>query len=271
VTVFYDIDTPVTLARLHDGIDYLAARQIPRYDLYLSFTGGPILERLERRFGARRARALYCSVNTDLYFPEADGSSAVGADLGYLGTYSADRQPVLERLLLTPARLWPRGRFVVAGPQYPPGTRWPPNVRRLTHLEPKLHRRFYTSLRFTLNITRRDMVAAGYSPSVRLFEAAACGTPIVSDSWPGLETFFKPDTELLLARDGSDTLRWLRELPEEERVAVGARARKRVLQAHTATHRAAEFEALVQEARGAIDSVAPAKFPAEATPAEGAP
>jgi spore maturation protein CgeB len=149
--------------------------------------------------------------------------------------------------MLRAARRWPAGRFVVAGPQYPEHLAWPDNVARVTHLEPAKHRRFYTSLRFTLNVTRRDMVVAGFSPSVRLFEAAACGTPIISDMWPGLDSFFKPGTEILLSRHASETLAYLRDLPESARLETGRRARERVLAAHTAAHRAAEFVAAVEE------------------------
>ena len=173
---------------------------------------------------------------------------AAPVDLGYLGTYSADRQPKLERLLLEPARRWPAGRFAVAGPQYPLDTAWPANVARFEHLPAQAHRAFYGSQRFTLNLTRADMVAAGFSPSVRLFEAAACGIPIISDAWPGLETMFAPGREILLAGSADDVLRHLRELPEARRRAIGAAARARVLDAHTAAHRALELEALVAEA-----------------------
>jgi spore maturation protein CgeB len=240
LTAFYDIDTPVTLARLErDGCEYLEARQIARYDLYLSFTGGPTLARLEREFGAPAARVLYCSVDPQLYYPE---SRRAAWDLGYLGTYSADRQPTVESLLLKPARAWPEGRFTVAGPQYPEAIAWPPNVATIAHLPPGEHRAFYNRQRFTLNVTRSDMIAAGWSPSVRLFEAAACGTPIVSDRWDGIETLLEPGREIFLAGSPADVLRVLRGLPESERRAVAARARERILAGHTAAHRAAELE-----------------------------
>jgi spore maturation protein CgeB len=239
VTAFYDIDTPVTLAGIERGtIDYLSRSLIARYDLYLSFTGGPILSRLERVFGSPMARPLYCSVDPELYQPQP---RAHEWDLGYMGTYSTDRQPMLSRLLLEPARLLPASRFVVAGPQYPVRMAWPRNVERIEHVGPAEHRAFYNAQRFTLNVTRACMVEAGWSPSVRLFEAAACGTPIISDPWLGLETLFEPDREILLAASCSDTLRYLNELPESERVAIGRRARERVLSAHTAAHRAAEL------------------------------
>jgi spore maturation protein CgeB len=242
---FYDIDTPVTLAGLKRGdLEYLTADLIPRYGLYLSFTGGPTLRQLERELGSPKARPLYCSVDPTVYFPE---ERAARWDLGYLGTYSPDRQPALEELLVRPARLWANARLIVAGPQYPPAIRWPDNVDRVHHLSPLEHRTFFGEQRFTLSITRQEMVRAGYSPSVRLFEAAACGTPIITDPWEGLDSFFEPGEEILVARTAREVLRYLRELPEGERQAIGARARQRVLATHTAAHRAAELEQYVLE------------------------
>jgi spore maturation protein CgeB len=240
LTAFYDIDTPVTLARLARGeVEYLTRALISRYHLYLSFTGGPTLERLEREYGAQAAHALYCAVDPEIYYPEL---TDLRYDLGYMGTYSPDRQRGLTHLLMEPARLWWEGRFAVAGPQYPTSVRWPANVRRIDHLSPDQHRSFYNAQRFTLNLTRADMIAAGFSPSVRLFEAAACGTPIVSDAWDGIGEVLTPDREVLLARSAADVLAYVRDLPEEERLAVGARARRRILAEHTAAHRAEELE-----------------------------
>src|SRR3954469_12508004 len=240
LTAFYDIDTPVTLAKLARGEEeYLTPELIPEYQLYLSFTGGPTLQRLEQEFGSPMARALYCSVDRHLYYPEP---TQTRWDLGYMGTYSDDRQPGLDRLLLAPAQRWPEGRFVVAGPQYPRTIRWPRNDHRIEHLAPARHRRFYNAQRYTLNLTRADMVAAGFSPSVRLFEAAACGTPIVSDYWDGLDTLFQPGREILIASSAEEVLEQVRDLPETDRLAIGERARSRVLAEHTAAHRAAELE-----------------------------
>ena len=245
VTAFYDIDTPVTLGKLARGDhEYLTPELIPRYDLYLSFTGGPTLDTLRRQYGSAMPRPLYCSVDPDLYYPESSGTEF---DLGYMGTYSLDRQPPLERLLLEPARRWPEGRFTVAGPQYPNSLVWPENVRRIAHLPPSEHRAFYNSQRFTLNVTRADMVRHGYSPSVRLFEAAACATPILSDAWPGLEEFFAVGNEILLPDSPESALRCLRDMPEEERRALGHRARCRVLAEHTAMHRAEQLESYLTE------------------------
>lgn len=244
VRAFYDIDTPVTLANLRsDRCDYLARSQIPHFDVYLSFTGGPTLRELERTFGAQRAEALYCSVDPDLYAP---CETELHYDLGYMGTYSVDRQPKLTQLLIEPAQALSDQRFVVAGPQYPTDIEWPRNVTRIEHVGPDEHARFYGAQRFTLNVTRADMIAAGYSPSVRLFEAAACGVPIVSDVWPGIETLFRDGQEILLARDRTDVIHFVRDISDRERLAIGRAARERVLAHHSGRMRAAELEEYLQ-------------------------
>ena len=248
MTAFYDIDTPVTLAKMARGdYEYLHPQQVAGYDLYLSFTGGPTLKRLEREYGSPRARALYCSVDPELYFPEKRERRW---DLGYMGTYSDDRQPSVHAFLLEPARQQPQARFVVAGPQYPGTESWPGNVTYEPHLPPAEHRAFYNSQRFTLNVTRRDMIAAGWSPSVRLFEAAACGTPIISDRWPGIESLLVPHQEILLVDRTVDVLDILERCREEDRLRIAERARKRILAEHTAAHRAAELEAHAMELLG---------------------
>jgi spore maturation protein CgeB len=256
-TAFYDIDTPVTVGKLRRGDrEYLAPELVGRFDLYLSFTGGPTLELLETEFGARRAVAFHCLVDPDAYEPR---QAPIRWDLGYLGTYSHDRQPLLDRLLLDPARATlvrptPPGRgqtnkrggsglgFAVAGPQYPAGVEWPANVERIEHVAPGDHPDFYAAQRFTLNITREEMRAAGWSPSVRLFEAAACGVPVISDRWQGLDSFFVPGEEILVADSGEDVVAFLSEVGEDERREVAARARRRVLAEHTAERRCEQLE-----------------------------
>jgi spore maturation protein CgeB len=132
VTAFYDIDTPVTLAKLERGdYEYINPKLIPRYRIYLTFTGGPTLERLEGEYGSPAARALFCSADCGLYYPEQVKMSWA---LGYLGTYSSDRQQGVEQLLITPARWMPDEQFAVAGPGYPEDIQWPPNVVELTIL-----------------------------------------------------------------------------------------------------------------------------------------
>jgi len=243
-TAFYDIDTPVTLEKLGRGdYEYISPDLIPRFDLYLSFNGGPVLELLERQWGARRATPLYCSADLDNYYPEPTHTQW---DLGYMGTYSADRQPALDRLLLEPARTG-RGRFVVAGPSFPSRIAWPANVERIEHVAPGGHRAFYNGQRYTLNVTRAQMVSAGYAPSVRLFEAAACATPIISDWWEGLDSFFVPGEEIFVAGSAEQILYYLWDVAAEKRRQTGLAARQRVLQEHSAAHRAAQLESYALE------------------------
>jgi spore maturation protein CgeB len=192
------------------------------------------------------ARVFYCSIDPSAYFPEYGINRW---DLGYLGTYSGDRQPRLQELLVAPAVSRPSGRFIVAGAQYPDNIDWPENIERVEHLPPQMHRNFYNAQRFTLNITRADMIKAGYSPSIRLFEAAACATPIVSDYWPGLESIFRPDEEILVAESAEDVLRFLRDIPGERRSQIGWNARRRVLREHTARHRVEALERYILESR----------------------
>ena len=223
--LFYDIDTPITLAalRAQGRTEYLEARLIPHYAAYLSFTGGPALREIEGRFGSPRAVAFYCSVDPDLYKPTPPKPEFI-CSLSYLGTYAADRQPKLMQFLNDTAAVTRGQRFIVAGPQYPADIAWAPDVERIIHLSPPEHPAFYSSSRFTLNLTRDDMVAAGYSPSVRLFEASACGAAILSDAWPGLEEFLTPGSEVLLPRDAAEVVTILRDMPEAEREAMGWRA-----------------------------------------------
>lgn len=243
VTAFYDIDTPVTLAKLARGdFEYLTPELIPGYDLYLSFTGGPTLELLEATYGSPSARPLYCSVDDAVYRPL---DVPKRWDLSYLGTYSPDRQPTLERLLIEPARRCPDRRFVVAGPQYPAEIDWPDNVERIEHVPPADHPAFYAASRFTLNVTREDMIKAGWAPSVRLFEAGACATPIISDRWEGLDQLFSPGREIILADRCEQVVDALATDAEE----IGRAARTRTLTAHTAAHRAAELETYITEAK----------------------
>jgi spore maturation protein CgeB len=244
---FYDIDTPITLAELRAAghTAYLDAALIPSYGAYMSFSGGPVLAELEARFGSPLAVPLYCSVDLALYH-KVPSQAAYVCDLSYLGTYAVDRQAKLMRLLNEPAARLADQTFLVAGPMYPTGTAWSKNTRRLSHVAPADHPAFYSSSRFTLNLTREQMVLTGYSPSVRLFEASACGAAILSDRWPGLEAFFTPGEDIVTVTDTDEVVKVLRSLTEAERTRLGRRARDRVLANHTAEHRAVEFESIVE-------------------------
>jgi spore maturation protein CgeB len=245
--VFYDLDTPITLSRLSEGpLDYLRRDQISEFDLYLSFTGGPALQRLERQYGARLARPLYGCVDPDIYHrlsPCDDFRCA----LSYVGTYAPDRQAKLDALFLEPSRRRPDLRFLLAGSLYPFDWTWPKNVRRCEHVAPAQHSSLYSSSRATLNVTRQEMAASGYCPSGRFFEAAACGTPILTDDWEGLDSFFDVQHELHVVRTPDDVLSLLSLAPGELQSAA-ERARCRALEEHTGERRAAEFLAHCEEA-----------------------
>ena len=242
VKCFYDIDTPITVAclREHGATEYVRASQLPAFDLYFSFTGGPMLREIEQRFHVRQAVELYCSFDPSQY-RRFGVKQRFASDLSYMGTFALDRQAKLEEFLLKAAAQAKDRNFIVAGPQYPKSILWPKNVRRIVHLNPRWHARFYSSSRLTLNVTRREMVIAGYSPSVRLFEAAACGAAIVSDNWPGLDSFFSPGKEVLLPTDAEDVIRYLN-LSDRELRNIGDAAQQRVLDSHTSDVRARQFE-----------------------------
>jgi spore maturation protein CgeB len=244
--VFYDLDTPITLAELErhgiatsNGARYLTPDLIPEFDVYLSFTGGPLLDQVKSEWGARRVAPLYGSVDPDVHFPVSP-VDALRSSLGYLATYAADRQPTVDQLLIEPARRRPSDRFLVVGPLYPPEITWPPNVELRQHLAPAEHAAFYCSSRLTLNTTRQAMVESGYTPSGRLFEAASCGTPILSDWWAGLDEFFTPGEEILLARTVEEATAAL-ELTEAELGRIARAARERTLTHHTADARARDL------------------------------
>lgn len=245
VKVFYDIDTPITLNSLRaGGAAYLKPQQIPGFDLYLSFTAGPILAQLQREFGARRALPLYCSFEPENYYPRRV-FRRYACDLSYMGTYASDRQAKVDELLALPAQQLPHRRFIIAGSQYPSKLRWPKNVRAIRHLSPRWHPHFYSSSRLTLNLTRQGMVEWGYSPSVRLFEAAGCGCPIISDPWPGLDSIFSVGEEVLVAERSQDVIRAVEQTDDAQLRQMGARARERVLEEHSSVRRAEQFESYV--------------------------
>ena len=246
VHVFYDLDTPVTLERLRaDGdVEYLPECGLEPFDLVLSYTGGQALQELRSRLGARRVAALYGSVDASFYKP-ASPSPDYKSDLSYLGTYAADRQPALEKLFVEPARRLPAKRFLIGGALYPQDFPWTRNIYFVRHVPPPQHPAFYSSSHLTLSVTRAAMAQMGYCPSGRLFEAAACKTSIITDYWNGLEEFFEPGREILVASSAEQVNEALA-LPPQELQKIGAAARERVLAQHTAQHRASQLVTLLE-------------------------
>ncbi len=246
VKTFYDMDSGVTLDALQRGVrpDYIPASGLAGFDIVFTYTGGRTLDDMRRMLGARRVEPLYGSVDPGVHRPVA-ADPAIRCGLSYLGTYAADRQDAVEQLLLAPARQRPDLKFVLAGSQYPDDFPWPSNLFYLSHLPPGDHPRFYASSDWTLNVTRAPMAAVGFCPSGRIFEAAACGTPIVSDWWEGLDAFFEPGEEIVVAHNSPDVLRAL-SMIDAERQRIGRRGRERALDCHTATARAVDLERAVE-------------------------
>lgn len=248
--VFYDMDTPITLEQLRKGkpVSYISPLGLGDFDLALSYTGGATLTELKQRLGARRVAPLYGSVDPAVHYP-APVVESYRADLSYLGTYAEDRQAALNTLFLEAARRLPKHRFVIGGSLYPETFPWVENIQFISHIPPARHCAFYCSSTLTLNVTRGAMAAMGWCPSGRLFEAAACGAPIVSDWWEGLDHFFEPGEEILIARSTDDVIAAM-ESPPEELARMARRARARALEEHSAERRAAELESILQSARG---------------------
>nr|WP_249789928.1 glycosyltransferase [Bradyrhizobium sp. BRP20] len=248
VPVFYDLDTPVTLARLIAGeaVPYIGPRGLRDFALVLSFTGGPhVADEFRNRLGARDTRPLYGHVDTDIHHPVAP-QPHYRADLSYLGTYSEDRQHTLEALFVAPARARQDLRFLIGGAQYPDDFPWSPNIYFVRHLPPSEHAPFFASSRLTLNVTRRAMAEMGWCPSGRLFEAAACGAPLLSDDWPGIADFFAPGEEILIARDEHDALAALA-MPDAELRRMALRAYERTMDQHTSDKRARELISMLEQ------------------------
>ena len=242
VRVFYDLDTPVTLSRLSRGeaLTYMGPRGLRDFDLVLSYTGGSALEQLRTQLGARRVAPLYGHVDPAVHRP-VQPREAFAADLSYLGTYAADRQAALEELFIAPARRRPERRFLIGGAQYPTDFPWTRNIYFVRHLPPADHPAFFSSSRLTLNVTREAMAAMGWCPSGRLFEASACGAAIVTDRWEGLDAFFEPGREVLVARSAEDAVAAL-DLGDAELARIAQAGRERTLAEHTSDRRAIAFE-----------------------------
>jgi spore maturation protein CgeB len=248
VRSFYDLDSGVTLDRLRAGqpVDYIGERGLADFDLVLSYNGGRAINELKSRLGARHVAPLYGHVDPSVHHP-VPPDDRYRSDLSYLGTYSDDRQRELEMLFIEPARRQPFKKFVIGGSQYPGGFPWSDNIYFIPHVPPGEHAAFYSSSRLTLNVTRRPMAETGYCPSGRLFEAAACGVPLLTDAWEGLDYFFEPGVEILVARSSGEVENAM--AMSDEAIARVARAgRERALSAHTARHRALQLESLLEAA-----------------------
>lgn len=278
VKAFYDLDTPLTLQRPNAGesLPYIPRDGLAGFDLVLSYTGGRALDGLRQHLGARHVVPLYGHIDPEVHRPVAPAVQ-YRCDLSYLGTCVPDCQGVLQELFIKPARQLPGHRFVIGDSPYPADFPWTENIHFVHHMPSSEHPAFLSSSRLTLNVTRKAMAEIGYCPSGRLFEAAACGTAMVSDGWEGLETFYTPGQEILIARSAADTIAAM-QLSDAELSRLARNGRERVLSQHTADHRAKELEHALEQVNApssrqpqmaALRSLQSTGFPFAITEGEG--
>ncbi|MBX3221469.1 MAG: glycosyltransferase [Labilithrix sp.] len=244
--IFYDLDAPVTFQRLDRGelVSWLPPGGFGELDLVLSVTGGAALERFRRELGARRVAPLFACVDADAFRPPSPRREPV-YDLSYLATSALDGLSGVESLLFGVAERAPERRLLVGGVAYAEDRQPSPNLDVVPRVPPAERPAFYGRSRLTLDGTAAATASSGFCPSPRLFEAAACGVPIISDGWHGIESFFAPGDEILVAAGADDVLAML-ELSPEALGALARGARERVLAEHTAVHRARELVELAR-------------------------
>lgn len=241
VKIYYDTDLARTFDHL-DGIstqtDCLDEEDLSVFDLFLSTTGGNALNRVRKEFACPNVYPLYECIDPYFYYRT---DVVKQYDLGFIGNFKNERDQQLNELLLQPALRTPNRHFVLAGGNYPDNFNWPDNLRHVEHLPETNHVSFYNRQFCTLVLARPDRARLGHTPSKRLLVAAACGVPILSDQWSGLETFFEPNRDLYIVSDCHSVLESLYHVSREDRSKLGERARERVLAEHTTRRRTEEF------------------------------
>ncbi len=241
LTIYYDTDLGQTAANLADGCTHcnsLSRESIRSFHLYLSTTGGGALEALAAEYEIRCARPLYESIDPFSYY-RMDMDKTY--DLGFMGNFRRDRRELLDALLLGPARTTPNRQFVLAGDNYPRSLKWPQNLTYLEHLPGTNHVDFYNRQSCNLILGRTDRKLLGYTPSRQLLAAAACGVPILTQDWSGLDSFFADKQDVFCVEDERDVLDILYGTDDSVRRKVGNAARQRVLAEHTTAQRAQQL------------------------------
>jgi spore maturation protein CgeB len=240
---FWDVDAPQTLAAAFaepvEGSRTFRSL-VPRYDLILLYGGGPPVEAAYAQLGARRTKLVYNAVDPDEYYP-VPAESDRASDLLFMGNRMPDREQRVRDLFFGAALLAPDQTFVLGGNGWGDAS-LPSNVRWIGHVPTGDHRGWNCSARLVLNVNRADMAATGYSPPTRVFEAAGCGSCVVTDAWQGIETFFAPESEILVASSAAELARYVRDVSPARAREIGAAARERVLRDHTYTRRAEDLD-----------------------------
>ena len=246
VTIFWDVDAPATLAEMQGQPEHAVRRSLPRYDMVLTYGGGPPVIEAYEALGARRCVPVYNALDPATHFRVAP-EPRFACDLVFLGNRLPDREARVEHFFFEPAAATPERSFLIGGSGW--GDKpMPPNVRSLGHVSTRDHNALNSTARAVLNISRESMAATGYSPATRVFEAVGAAACLITDAWVGIELFLEPDEEVLVARDGVDVARHLAGLTADRARRIGEAAQRRVLADHTYARRAIEVDALLREA-----------------------
>jgi spore maturation protein CgeB len=243
LVLFWDVDAPATLDRMAgDAADPFRAC-VPRYDAVLTYGGGQPVQRAYERIGARRCEPIYNGLDPTTHFPVPPDPRFEG-DLAFLGNRLPDREARVEEFFLGAAATLPERSFLIGGSGWEDKP-MPPNVRNLGHVFTADHNALNCTPRAVLNVSRESMARYGFSPATRVFEAAGAGACLITDAWEGIEAFFEPEREILVASSGAEVAETLAGLEAGKARAIGEAALRRVLAEHTYAHRAALVEALL--------------------------
>jgi spore maturation protein CgeB len=244
LVAFWDVDAPATLDRMHQNPRDAFRALVPRYDLVLTYGGGEPVRQAYLALGARDCVPVYNALDPDTHFPVVP-ARRFEARLGFLGNRLPDREARVEEFFLRAAALLPEHSMLLGGSGWE-GKTLPPNVRYLGHVYTADHNAFNCTPLAVLNVSRESMARYGFSPATRVFEAAGAAACVITDAWEGLELFFEPGTEILVARDGAQVAEHARGLDAAAAHRIGQAAWLRVLAHHTYAHRAAQLEALLE-------------------------
>jgi len=244
---FWDVDAPATLARVEADKGDAFRPLIPEYDFVFTYGGGPPVVEHYQRLGAANCYPIYNALDPETHHPEAPDPD-LACDLVLVANRLPDRERRVEEFFLRAAVQAPEMKFILGGEGWG-GKAMPANVRWIGHVSTCDHNRVNCSARMVLNLNRDSMAGVGFSPPTRIFEAAGAGACVVTDRWSGIERFFAPDCEILVAASAEEIVHHLRSCSAEQGRAIGDRMRKRALREHTYKLRAAEFDAIVARER----------------------
>lgn len=250
LVIFWDVDAPATLDRVQKDTADPFNQWIPRYDLILTYGGGvPVIEAY-KALGARECIPIYNALDPDTHHP-VPPKEEFQSDLNFLGNRLPDREARVEEFFLHTAEQLPDKKFIIGGSGWGDKS-MPANVKNAGHVFTADHNAFNCSPLAVLNISRESMARYGFSPATRVFEAAGAGACTITDYWTGIEQFFEPETEILVARNGDEVVEIMRDLTPERAKEIGDAALKRVLKEHTYNHRAEQLEAVLNQRSAAL-------------------